>query len=420
VVRAERHRRGDAVVAASLVVVVGLAAALLAVFSPAANTTSVTAASPVPTVPLEPADVPDPLSEAWRAPSAATTTPVAVGPVVVTGDSEQPPGGSPAGVVLGRDPLTGQPRWSYRRDLPLCAVGSAWDLALAVFRRSGYCGEVTGLSAQTGARGPQRNSDVSPDARLLDDGYLVTASGPTYLETWRSDLVETLSYGAERANPQPDRQPRTGCRHESIAVTRGRLGVLERCAGESIDRLTMLRPDSNETERPPEQFSVTLPTTGARLVAISDDSEAVLAPNPTRLSIRDGTGTELASYPLELPACDLAGDPPGGVVPTAVFSDASSNVVLWWTGSRTVALDASDLRPLWTVPDTLGPGTPWAGRLVVPVPSGLAVVDSDTGAVLRAVPVDRAGYRGPVTLRGVGPILLEQRGPTIVALGGAR
>ena len=198
-----------------------------------------------------------------------------------------------------------------------------------------------------------------------------------------------------------------------MAVTEGRVAVLERCTGESNDRLTLLRPDGNEAESPEQQFSVVLPAAGARLVALNAERVAVLLPNPTRLSIRGIDGAELAVYPLELPAPHRAPPPPGGGAPRAEGLRAH----LWWTGSRTVALDVSELSPRWTVPASLGPGTPWAGRLVVPVPGGLAVLATDTGARLRTVSVDRAGWSGPVMLDTVGPVLLEQRGPTLVALG---
>lgn len=409
--RAERRRRVDVVVAALLVAVVAAGIALLAVFSPAANTTSVTAAGPVPPVPDAPADVPPHLTELWRAPSAATTDPLAIGPVVVTGDSAQSTG-TAGGTVTGRDPFTGQPRWSYRRNLPLCTVGSGWGSALAVFRRGDYCSEITALTATTGVRGPQRNSDTHPPTRLFGVGDLVAAVGPGYLEVWRSDLVRTVMYGATRADAQPDRQPHRDCRHVSAAGTEDRLAVLERCRGEPTDRLTVLRPDGKEADRPELEFSVTLPSAGAHLVAVTADRVAVLLPNPTRLSVRDGQGNEIVSYPMDLPPADLAADPADGTVPTA----DGLRTQLWWTGSRTVALEASELRPEWTVPGALGPGTLWAGRIVVPVPAGLTVLDADTGAPLRTLPLDRGGWHGPVRLGSTGPVLLEQRGPTVVAL----
>lgn len=422
--RAERRRHGDVIAAASLAVAVVVAAVALWSTSPVSRTSAVPVTGTIPSAPPGPTDVPATMIEVWRAPSAATSAPVVAGPVVVTGDvsAADPASGSdhattadPAGgggTVAGRDALTGRPRWSYSRDLPLCTVGSGWGNAIAVFRNGGYCSEVTTVVPGTGRRGPQRNSDVHPGGRLLDDGYLVTASGPDYLEVWRSDLVKTMAYGATRTDAQPGRQPRPQCRHAGVAVTEGRVAVLERCPGEPTDRLTLLRPDGNEADSPEEQFSVALPAAGARLVAVNSDRVAVLLPGPPRLSIRDEDGAEVAVHPLDLPPADLAPESPGGVEPGA----ESLRVHLWWTGSRTVALDVSELAPRWSVPDTLGPGSLFAGRLVVPVPGGLAVLDADTGARLRTAAVDRGRWDGPVLLDSIGPVLLEQRGPTLVAL----
>ena len=89
----------------------------------------------------------------------------------------------------------------------------------------------------------------------------------------------------------------------------------------------------------------------------------------------------------------------------------------WYTGRDTVALDAKTLRPLWTLPDTLGPGTSFAGKLLVPVPDGLAVVELRSGQPERIIPVDRGGHSGPVQLASTGSVVLEQRGDELVALG---
>ena len=401
--RPERRRRGDLVAAGVLVLVLALAVALVVATSAAVHTRSDTASGTVPPVPEAPLNVPATLNEIWRSPSAATSAPVAVGPVVVTGDDS---------TVVGHDPLTGLPHWSYQRDLPLCTIGAGWGRAIAVYRNGQYCSEVTSLQAGTGVRGPQRNSDVPVGTQLLFNGYLVTATGSNHLETWRSDLVKTMEYGQQRAEIQPGTQPRPDCLHTSVAVTGGRLGVLERCPGEAGDRLTVLLPDETEEERPDQAVSTVLPATGARLVALSDDREAVLLADPPRLSVLGVDGVELASYPLDLPPGDLAGDPPGAVVPTIEIPGA----VLWWTGSRTIALDSGDLHPLWTVPGALGPGTLLAGAPVLPVPNALVEVDPVDGHVLRTVPMNRGNYQGPVTEAALGPVLLEQRGPTVVAL----
>jgi hypothetical protein len=88
----------------------------------------------------------------------------------------------------------------------------------------------------------------------------------------------------------------------------------------------------------------------------------------------------------------------------------------WFTGSATVALDIVDLRPRWTRAGSLGPGTEVAGRVLLPVPGALAVVDTTTGQQVGALPVDRGDYRGPVATASSGAVVLERRGDTVVAL----
>ncbi|NMH97161.1 hypothetical protein [Pseudonocardia acidicola] len=401
----ERRRRGDIVAAAVLVVVLFAAAALYWLHSAAANTESVTdPAMSGAAAPPAPAAVPDGFVEAWRAPSAATPVPVVAGPGVVTGDGS---------AVVGRDAETGRQRWSYTRDLPLCTVGEGFGRALALYQNGQYCSELTALDAATGARGPQRNSDVRPGTRLLTNGTLVAATGTDYLEVWRSDLVKTLEYGEIRAPEQPGQQPRTGCTYGSFAMTTGRLGVIERCPGDSTDRLTVLKPDgAGDSSKPQEEFSVLLPAAGAQLIALSADRAVVALPEPARLQILDRSGTQVGLIPSDVPATDLAAAPPGGVA--RVSADARR--VYWWTGSRTVALDRADLVPLWTLAGTLGPGTSYAGQLLLPVRGGLLQVDPTRGTVVRTIPVDRSGWTGPVALATQGSVLLEQRGPELVAL----
>jgi hypothetical protein len=116
--------------------------------------------------------------------------------------------------------------------------------------------------------------------------------------------------------------------------------------------------------------------------------------------------------PLDVPDSDLAADPPGGV--TAV--DADPTRVYWWTGSQTVALDGTDLAPLWTLKGTLGPALPYAGSLLVPVAAGLREVDAVRGTVERTLPVARADPTAPVRLAAAGEMVLEQRGGEVVAL----
>src|SRR5579875_878728 len=111
-VKPERRTKADLVAAAAIVLIVAAAAALIWWTSDARATVNRPAAAPAPN-PIPARQVPPTLRQLWTAASAATSRPVVVGGVVVTGDDRR---------VDGRDPSTGASRWSYERDEDLCAV----------------------------------------------------------------------------------------------------------------------------------------------------------------------------------------------------------------------------------------------------------------------------------------------------------
>lgn len=399
----ERRNRGDLLVAAVLVVVLAGAALLVGLRSPAATTESVTATAP-PDPPPPATSIPAEFSELWRAPSPGTPVPIAAGDGAVVADGS---------TVSGRDARTGAERWSYTRDLPLCTVATAFGRVLAAYRNDEYCSELSSLNARTGERGAARTLDARPGMRLIGDGPVV-ATGQDYLEAMRSDLVRTVEYGTVRALEEPGDQPRSGCSFSSFAAAPARAGVLERCPGDPADRLTVLRPDATSGDRPTPDFSVVLGVSGARLIALSGERAAVLLPGRPRLLLLDRTGARAAEVPLSVgPAVQ---EPQDGVARTTRGGAA----LYWWTGAATVALDSNTLAPRWTLPNTLGPGVEYDGRLLVPVAGGLADVDPQTGAARRTVTVDRAGYVGPVQVAAQGDVVLEQRGRDVVAMGPAR
>ncbi len=387
-----------------------LAGTAVAVTGDVAGTTHRPAAAPV-TAPPAALAAPAAFAEAWRVPSPGTTGPVVSGPAVVTAEG---------GTVTGRDAATGAEAWSYARDLPLCAVGSGFPTsgegdegrALALYANGPlddpgtWCSELTMLSGTTGARTGSRNPDARPGARLVADETYVLATGTDHLEAWRSDLVRTVEYGDVPAQEQTGRQPRPGCTYGSAALGGRRTGVVERCPGEAVDRLTVLVTDGEDgSEQPQVSYSVPLTGSGAVLVAVTEDRAAVALPG--RLAVHDAAGTQIAVTQVE----HAAGDPPGGVATTTT----DGRFRFWFTGSSVVALDARELSPVWTVPDALGPAVRYGADLLVPVPGGLQVVD-DRGLPRRFVPVERDEPGAPVVPAVLGDVVLEQRGAEVVAL----
>jgi len=394
--------RGDYLALALVVVAVLVGSLLVWLNSDIRNTVSQT--GPSPATPLPPVTVlPPSLGEVWRAPSAATPVPVAVDSVVVTGDG---------GEVTGRDALTGEVRWRYSRDWPLCTVGTAWGRVAALYRKDVNCSELTTLDSASGRRGPQRNGDAALDTRLLDEGSHLVTTGETYFEVYRrDDLVRSLEYGTLRAIVNANKQPRPGCQYGSTAVTSGKVAVVERCYHQDpSDRITVLKPNPEKHDEPQVLSSALIGEKGSRVVAVTATRVAVAVPG--KLLVFDAeTGGLMQEHPVEVTADELRGDPPGRVAATSV----STANVYWFTGSRTIALSPVELNPVWSTPSQ-GPGTTLAGRALIPVENALKVVDQVTGQEIGRIPVDREGYDGPVRMATEGPIVLEQRGDTLVAL----
>ncbi|MCP2332250.1 hypothetical protein G443_002520 [Actinoalloteichus cyanogriseus DSM 43889] len=403
VVKPERRTRGDVVVASLLMVGVLAVGAVLWRTSDLAGTTA--EPSVLPVVAPDPAvALPAGLQELWRADSPATSSPVVAGPAVATASG---------GEVVGRDALTGEPRWRYARDLELCTVSAAWERAVAVYRRGDFCSEVTTLDGATGDRAGQRHGDSEPATELVTDGRYVATTGERFVEIFGSNMVMTLEYGDVPAVVNPNRQPRSDCRYLSTLLAEGRLALIERCPTDVTDRVTLLTAKPDDSDRPEETYSQTLDDVGARLVALTDDHLALWLPNPSRIVVYDTErGDRLAEHPVDTTAEDL--DRASSQVPETT---ASPSHVYWYTGRSTVALSLSDLSPSWSVPDTLGSGAVLAGRLLVPEPGGHAVVDTVTGERVATLPVDRGGHAGPVRTSVLGPVLLEQRASEVVALG---
>jgi outer membrane protein assembly factor BamB len=390
-------------VVAALIVVVALVVGLVVWARSDIHNTDLVLGPAHATMPAGPTTFPPSLAEFWSQRSTATPVPVVSGPTVVTAAD---------GAVVGRDPLTGKQRWSYTRDLPLCTVAPAFGQIVAVYHRSN-CNEVTELNPTTGARGAQRNGDAQLGTQLVFDGTYVTTTGSTLMDTWRSDMVQTMEYGKVPDFVNPNVQPRSGCDYGSVVAYAGMIGVIERCPNEPSDRLTVYRATAKAADTPSVLFSVDIGGHGTRIVTMNDQFVAVAMPNPGRLVVFNAdNGSQLKSYPVAMTGQDMSGDPPGKVVPVTT----GPSEIYWWTGSSTVALSTTNLQPEWTVPDTLGSGVVFAGKYLAPVSNGLLVLDQATGRKTGEIGVNRHGYTGEIAMATLGPVVFEQRGDTLAAL----
>lgn len=403
-VKPERRTKADMVAVAAISTAIVVAAALIWWTSDARATDSRPAAVPAPNPPVA-REVPASLKQLWTAPSAATTAPVAVGGTVVTGNEH---------TVEGRDPATGEVRWSYARDSQLCAVSWVYRYAVAVYPDDRGCGQVSTIDGSTGRRGPARSSYADKHVEVTSDGTTVLSAGNTRLELWRSDMVRMLSYGEIDARVKPSSQGlHTGCTLTSAAASSSAVSVLEACPKQADLRLTLLRP-SKEEDEPDQRYVAQSGITagsGARVVTVAETNTAVYLPLPQpRVEVVDAGGGTVSSTLLPHPP-----------TPASTVS-RPSNMVTWWTGDAVLVFDEATLTYRYTVAADgphvpVGPGTLMAGRLLVPVADGIGVYDPLTGANERYLPVRRPPDEAPVILAVTGSQVLEQRGNTLVALG---
>jgi hypothetical protein len=406
-VKPERRTKGDVLAAVTIAVVVAAAAALIWWTSDARATISRPAAIPAP-APTPAREVPAALNQLWTARSPGTTAPVVVSGTIATGDGRR---------VDGRDPGTGQSRWSYARDTDLCGVSWVYHYAVAVYKDDRGCGQVSTLDGATGRRGAARSGYADPRVRLSSDGTTVLSVGDTRLELWRSDMVRMLAYGETDARVKPSaRGLHSGCRLTSAAASSSAVSVLESCAQQADLRLVLLRPGKEDDE--PQQHVVAEPGTaansGARVLTVGENKTAVYLPGNSgaqpRVDVIDDTGTTVASTLLPKPPS------------SAAAVSQTGNLVTWWTGDSLMVFDASSLTLRYTIAAgettaPLGPGVMMAGRLLVPVTGAIGVYDPLGGANQRYIPVNRAPSNSAVVPAVSGPRVFEQRGDTVVALG---
>lgn len=403
-VRPERRTKGDILAAAAIVVVIAAAAALIWWNSDARATVSRPAAAPSPTISSARA-VPANLRQLWTAPSPKTSQPVITASTVITGDGHE---------MIGRDPKTGEARWSFARDRDLCAVTWVYDLAVGVYPDSRGCGQVSTIEARTGHRGPTRTAYADKQLTLSTDGTTVLAAGKTRIEMWRSDMVRTLAYGDIDAPINPPVPPDPPCTFLSTAASSSGASILETCSTFPGVRLTLLKVSKEDVE--PEEKYVQqpglTPDAGAKVLALSELRTAVYLPIPQpRIVVYDETGQEVSS--------NLLPRKPGPDITVA----RAGNLVTVWTGDSVAVLDGSTLAFRYTIASgnaaPLGPGDMMADRLLVPITGGIAVYHPDTGAFERVIAVDRGNAKVPIVPNVVGTTVVEQRGDTVVALGEA-
>ena len=399
----ERRTRTDFLVTAVIVVAAAVAALGAWSFSSARTAHSEVAGATAPT--------PDPLLElpaglrpAWR---AHTTLPPLTGTsTVVYGDGA---------AVIGADPATGRQVWRYSRNERLCALAKNAGDILAFYPDARGCGEVTALDAGSGERRYARSSRADPAVTVVTDGTYAVSSGPSRVDSFRSDLVLTTEYGRPDTAVNPGTQPRWGCTQLSALPADTQIVALESCPGENSPRLTRMAATSKEATEPEVAHSTIVPAFGddnrARLIAASPAGAAVFVPAqhgaPARVVSVDSKA-ELQS------STDVPAGPDGAPPQVPVTADAG--VAALYTGSATVVVDTASLRVSLIIPGAVGPGVLIGGDLVVPGRTSLSSYRLDSGQLIRSTPVQRDGYTGgPVEMAVLGGTILTRWNDTLQA-----
>src|SRR5690606_11475469 len=132
--------------------------------------------------------------------------------------------------------------------------------------------------------------------------------------------------------------------------------MVERCPRE-LGRVTVVKTKPEDDEKPEEVFSVGLGSAAASVVAVTRQHVAVVERDSSTLVVFDSGGREVGRYPVRV-------GEPGFRANVQVEATTVADRVYWHTGADTVALDPATLAPVWTLPDTLGPGTTFGGKLL--------------------------------------------------------
>jgi len=368
-----------------------------------------------------------------------------------------------------------------RSNRSLCAVGSgdlgpadvnsSSSVAgiVTVFDENGFCSQVMTFDPVTGSRSKVRTSPNQEPGSLAFGGPYAGWLGPTRIEVWRYDLVRTIQYGEQQNPPKPG-QSRSGCTFTDLALAANQFATVEHCPAEGPNARVVLNfDDPGAVTNHPEGWDIfqhairTDINTGApaaRIVGVTSDRVAVLvsAPKPA-VVVYDATGKETARTPVSVPAADIAAadrtqtpvvtpavktdtqrfsfigrsvlaistPTVQGVPPTTAFSatssqSASSGVLAGLTTPKTA--DIADLHLDWVAGGARGLPAVLDATVLLPTDRGLATFDSSTGPSglgadqgNRVIPVQRGTYRGRVDATAVGPMVVEERGSTVVGLG---
>lgn len=381
-VPSERRTRRDLVTAAVITVVMAVAAGGVLLTGSAARSDFSAAGAGQPV--YGPATAPPTsLRALWSHPSADPGAPLTTKGNLVTVTDD--------GTLVGRDAGSGEQTWSYSHAGPLCAATFYADILAAAFDGAAGCSDVTALDPTTQQYSSTRQSAFPDTMQLTSTWRHALASSPARLEIWRDDLVRTVEYGAVEAPQEADMQPRTGCTLGTADLTDERFAVAERCPSDDSARLTLSETVPEDSRKPEEIASDTTGADGLWIIDVSDDGVLALTDRGGAWAVEWFTSPRDYAPVLPLPA-----EPAAKPDPRTVAGDDTQ--ARWFDGTATHAFSAVTGAHSWTAPATTGPGLTggWSPDpdvatsrdwVLVPDAGGFRVLERDTGAGNRQVPI---------------------------------
>lgn len=409
----ERRSRRDLIATAVIATVVIVVAAIVLLTGSAAQSSFRTAdAEQTEYGPAT--DAPASSQPLWSHESAGSGPPLATKGNLVTVD--------PTGRLVGRDPGSGEERWSYTHEGRLCAAAYYSDSVVAAFDGASGCSDVTALSTTTQEYRSTRQSAFPDTMQLTGTWSHMLALSPQRLEIWRDDLVRTVEYGEVTVSQEPDAQPRSGCTLGTADLTDKRFAVTEQCPADDSVRLTVSATVPEDTRKPEKIASEVTGAEGLWIIDVTDDGVLALGNWGSEWSVEWFTSPSEHSTVLTLPA-----EP--ALTPSPESTSGDGTQARWFDGATTHAFTTATGAHAWSTTGTTGPGHTWgyspdpestsgSDWVVLPVPDGFVVSSHTTGVqstYLPATSAERAGEKEVTGLAQVGDILYERRAGAIHA-----
>lgn len=315
--------------------------------------------------------------------------------------------------LVSLNPADGKVRWSYQRNVPLCAVSTAWNAVIADYRTGRGCGDVVSIDAAEGHYKATRSAHASADVAPIASSDRVGIVSPERVELWRSDLVRTVVYGEVDIQQEPGQQPHPECTIESALTRSTLLAVAERCNDHTLVRLQT--PDPDESSTPKVQASIKFKP-GSQVVAINGSRVAVYEPGEVpHLYVFDAHGKQISGHTVQK-SQDIEDFSEGVFTPHVA---QAGRFLQWFDGSRLYLLDPKTLDILRVFDQAIGTGTMVGLDLFIPTKEGAQAYPVNGTTLVdapRLIPIARSGNSERVSLGFSAQTLIEQRGTQLVGL----